>query len=320
MSNPSVAVIGSLTHIGQAVLACLSERGFPTSHVYALDAHHNAGTLIPYCNTFLTVEALDDFDFSTTDLVFLCVASILSEYKEEATRHGCWLIDCTGLLSQAPVIIPNLNIRQADKAPNRQIANPTSTTVTLAQILSPIHRSFHIENASVTALLSASEFGIDSAQALIDQTRCLYTRQEPPIGPFRKIQAFNLIPEADPRLTRRSMQQLSALLSFPIFVTGCLTPILLGECYAVTLTTKRPCSPKRLRHLFNKQPCCHVLEKTMDYITITTQDVETEDRIFIEHPTSDITTPHILHFWVVSDSIRTGAALNAVKIAEHLLS
>lgn len=320
MPKQSVAVIGALTHIGQAVLACLSDRDFPAARVYALDAHQNAGTMIPYCDGFLTVEALDDFNFADVELVFLCVSSILAEYKEEAAHHGCWIIDCAGLLTHAPVIIPSLNIRQAEQAPNRQIANPTGMTVTLAQILSPIHRSFHIDYATVTALLSASEFGLESAQALIDQTRCLYTRQEPPLGPFRKIQAFNLIPEADPCLPRRSMKQMEQLLSFPTFIAGCLTPILLGECYAVTLTTRRPCSPKRLRRLFDKHPCCHVLAGEMDYITITTQDVETEDRIFIEHPTTDAASPHVLHFWVVSDSIRTGAALNAVKIAEHLLS
>ncbi len=320
MIQPSVAVIGALTHMGQSVLTALAERGFAAQSVYALDAHQNADTLIPYQEGLMTVSPLDSFDFTRAAVVFLCADTILAEYKEQAIRSGCYVIDCVHLFDNVPVIIPDLNMKDAVRAPNRQIANPTGPTVTLAQVLHPIHKAFHIRHVSVTALLSASEFGLASAQALIDQTRCLYTRLEPPKGPFNKVQAFNLLPEPDPCLTRRTMAQLRELVGIPVFVGSCLVPILLGECYAVSLATQKKCTGRQLCRLFQKNPCCQVLQKELDYITVTTQDVETEDKIYIEHVRDDVPPPHTLHFWVVSDSVRTGAAINAVRIAEHLLS
>ena len=44
-----------------------------------------------------------------------------------------------------------------------------------------------------------------------------------------------------------------------------------------------------------------------------------EDSIFVGRIREDISHPHGLNMWVVSDNVRKGAALNSVQIAEILV-
>ena len=44
------------------------------------------------------------------------------------------------------------------------------------------------------------------------------------------------------------------------------------------------------------------------------------DEVFVGRIRKDISNPNGLTFWCVSDQIKKGAALNAVQIAEYLIS
>ena len=44
-----------------------------------------------------------------------------------------------------------------------------------------------------------------------------------------------------------------------------------------------------------------------------------QDPVYVGRVRKDIANPNGLTFWVVSDQIKKGAALNAVQIAEYLI-
>lgn len=314
-----VAVIGALTALGRAVLDGLSEQGFVTENIYALDNRHNDGIQIPFQGGFLVVEKLDAFDFNQVRLAFLCTPSILSEYIDRVIGSRAYLIDCVGLYAEEhPCIIPSLNF--SDCRNHRIILNPTSLTVTLAQVLSPIHKAFPIRAAWTTVLLSAGEFGGPAVQALVDQTRSLYTREQPVPGPFRQMQAFNLIPEVYPLLARQTTCQIKSLLHFPMTVATCLTPIFQGECYSLTLMTRGKCSLEQLERVFLKNDICRLVVEGQPDSVVTTQDVASTDYIYLSHLSVVPYQANTYHLWIVCDSFRNGAVANAVRIAEHLLS
>ena len=313
-----IAVIGALTTIGRAVLDGLSEKGFAASDIQALDNRRADGIQIPFQSGFLRVENLTSFDFSRVRVVFLCTPSLLSEYKDEALNAGAYVIDCVGIAGPAPCIIPSLNKKEIQN--HRLILNPTSLTVTLAHVFTPIQRYFDIRSASATVLLSAGEFGGPAVQSLVDQTRSLYTREQPPDGPFKKIQAFNLIPEVYPVLTRQTTSQIKALLHFPITISTCLTPIFQGECYSLIFSTREKCSLSQLTSVFNHHPICRLLSDTDPIEDITTQDTACTNYIYLTHLGCIPYQPHTYHLWVLCDSFRTGAVANAVRIAEYLLT
>ena len=47
-------------------------------------------------------------------------------------------------------------------------------------------------------------------------------------------------------------------------------------------------------------------------------DAEGKDDVFVGRIRDDISCENAINFWVVSDNLRKGAALNAVQIAEYL--
>ena len=53
---------------------------------------------------------------------------------------------------------------------------------------------------------------------------------------------------------------------------------------------------------------------------VTPSECAGEDATFVSRIRQDETVPFGLNLWVVSDNLRKGAALNAVQIAEELVS
>jgi len=53
---------------------------------------------------------------------------------------------------------------------------------------------------------------------------------------------------------------------------------------------------------------------------ITPLECQGEDDTYVSRIRKDPTVEHGLAFWVVSDNLRKGAALNAIQIAEHLVA
>ncbi len=53
---------------------------------------------------------------------------------------------------------------------------------------------------------------------------------------------------------------------------------------------------------------------------MTPQECAGEDKVFVSRVRADPTRPHGLNLWIVADNLRKGAALNAVQIAETLVS
>jgi len=49
-------------------------------------------------------------------------------------------------------------------------------------------------------------------------------------------------------------------------------------------------------------------------------DAAGRDEVLIGRIRSDLTHPKAVNFWVVADNLRKGAALNAVQIAERVIS
>ena len=311
-----VAVIGSLTIMGRALLDALSDKGLTPDFVHALDSRQNLGVKIPYGFDFIAIEDLDTFDFLKVSLIFLCTPALLSTYKDRAVNSGAFIIDCVGILEGTSCIAPPFCRRQK----KRLFLNPTTLTLPLLHVLKPIHTRFKIISAQVTALLSASVFGSPAIQLLMDQTRCLYTREEPYQGLFPKIQAFNLIPEASPILARQTTEQLKSFLHFPIHISTCLTPVFQGDAFSLSFVTHKECRIEQLEKLFQRNKYCRLISGISPDLTLSTQEAICGDSIYLMHISSVAGQPRTYHLWVICDSIRRGPIQNAVQIAENLLS
>lgn len=48
--------------------------------------------------------------------------------------------------------------------------------------------------------------------------------------------------------------------------------------------------------------------------------IQSQDDVFVGRIRQDLSHPHGIELWIVADNLRKGAALNAVQIAESLIS
>jgi hypothetical protein len=105
-----------------------------------------------------------------------------------------------------------------------------------------------------------------------------------------------------------------------IGVTCVRVPVFNGHSEAVHVETAQPLSAEEARALIAAEPNILVLDDISKGLYPTAEDASGEDKTLVGRIRRDDSVPdgRGLAFWVVSDNLRTGAALNAVRIAEAL--
>ena len=73
-----VAVVGATGAVGESMLSILAERKFPVGKVHAVASARSAGSRVTFGDTSLTVEDLDTFDFSKTQIGLFSPGAIAS--------------------------------------------------------------------------------------------------------------------------------------------------------------------------------------------------------------------------------------------------
>jgi len=96
-------------------------------------------------------------------------------------------------------------------------------------------------------------------------------------------------------------------------------PVFIGHSESVTIECARPIDEKKARAALKKAPGVIVLDEREPGGYITPAECAGEDAVYVSRIRKDATVANGLAFWVVSDNLRKGAALNAVQIAEVLI-
>jgi aspartate-semialdehyde dehydrogenase len=146
---------------------------------------------------------------------------------------------------------------------------------------------------------------------------------------FTKNIAFNCIPHIDKFLDDGSTKEEWKMAvetrkildpNIALFATCVRVPVFIGHAEAVTVEFEHPVNVAEARDLLRRSPGI-VVEDHRDDGGYTTQvDCAGEDATYVSRIRRDPTVANGLGFWVVADNLRKGAALNAVQIAESLVS
>ncbi len=330
-----VAVVGATGNVGRQILGVLSERDFPADEVVALASRKSVGKEISFGdNVTLTVRALDDFDFSGIDLGLFSPGSAVSrKYAPRAADAGCVVIDNTSefrMDEDVPLIVPEVNREAiADFRRRNIIANPNCSTIQLVVALKPLHDLATINRVVVSTYQSVSGAGKEAMDELFEHTRAIFmnNRKQPKI--FPKTIAFNVIPHIDSfmpdgstREETKIMRETQKILDPDIAVSAtCVrVPTFIGHAEAVNIEFHDRLNEDEAREALSQAPGVIVLDRREDDGYVTPSECVGEDATFVSRIRQDPTVPHGLNIWVVSDNLRKGAALNAVQIAEELVS
>jgi aspartate-semialdehyde dehydrogenase len=329
-----VAIAGATGNVGREMLNTLDERGFPADEVVALASRRSQGTEVSYGDTTLKVRALDNYDFSDTDICLMSAGGAVSkEWSPKIAAQGCIVIDNSSAWrydADVPLIVPEVNADAIDSFRKRNIiANPNCSTAQLVVALKPLHDRAKIKRVVVATYQSVSGAGKDAMDELFTQTRSVFVSDPIETKKFPKRIAFNVIPHIDvfqddgfTKEEWKMVAETKKILDPKIkLVATCVrVPVFIGHSEAVALEFENPITADEARDILREAPGCLVVDKREPGGYVTPVEAAGEDATYISRIREDPTVENGLMLWVVSDNLRKGAALNAVQIAEVLIN
>ena len=332
-----VAVVGATGNVGREMLNILAERKFPVDEVVALASEKSVGRQISFGdNQVLTVKDLAKFDFAGTDIVLSSPgAKVSAVHSPRAAKAGAVVIDNTShfrMDPDVPLVVPEVNPDAIARYTKKNIiANPNCSTIQMVVALKPLHDLARIKRVVVATYQSTSGAGKDAMDELFNQTRGIYVNDAPKAHQkkFTKQIAFNAIPHIDIFMDDGSTKEewkMSAetrkILDPDIQVSATCVRIasFIGHGEAVNVEFAKPITEAQARAALKRAPGIVVFDVRADEGYITPVETAGEDAVYVSRLRADPTVAHGLSMWVVADNLRKGAALNAIQIAETLIT
>lgn len=329
-----VAIVGTSGAVGQEFLRVLEERNFPLDELVLFGSSRSAGTNYNFRNKQLTVKELShNDDFRDIDIALVSAgASVSKEYAETITKFGCVMIDNSSAFrmdADVPLVVPEVNPDDALQRPRGIIANPNCTTIMMVVALKPINDISHIRRIHVSTYQAASGAGARGMAELEQQTKELVNNQPITVEKFQYQLAMNVIPQIDVFLpedyTKEEMKMFNETRKIMhsdirVSATCVRVPVMRSHSEAIWAETERPVSPEEARKAFAAAEGCVVMDEPANKVYPMPLFLAGKDPVHIGRIRKDLANDNGLTFWIVSDQIRKGAALNAVQIAEYLIS
>jgi aspartate-semialdehyde dehydrogenase len=333
MKKANIAIVGATGIVGEALLDILESRKFPVNELYLFASEKTAGTLVSFKRKSYTVALIENFDFSKVQIAFFAAGSKVSEvYAPIAAEAGCVVIDKSSFFRynpDVPLVIPEVNPGSiADYIHCNIIASPNCSTIQLLVALKPIYDAVGITRINVATYQAVSGTGKNAISELIKQTGDLLNGKPANCKVYSQPIAFNVLPQCDDfyengyTLEEMKMvwetQKIFSDTHILVNPTAVRVPVIYGHSEAVHLETRDPISAEAVKLLLENAPGVVV----MDNSTYPTpqKNASGDDAVFVGRIRDDISHPNGIDLWIVSDNIRKGAALNAVQIAEILLT
>lgn len=332
-SKMNVAIVGASGAVGQEFLRVLAERKFPIDNLLLFGSQRSAGTKYEFCGKEYTVQLLrHGDDFKGVDVVFTSAgASVSKEYAADITKFGAVMIDNSSAFrmdADVPLVVPECNAEDALDRPRGIIANPNCTTIMMVVALKAFERLSHIRRVHISSYQAASGAGQAAMDELYEQYRQVLAGESVTVEKFAYQLAFNLIPQIDVfqenGYTKEEMKmyhETKKIMHSDVETSAtCVrVPSLRSHSESVWIETERPISIDEARRAVEEgeglvlMDCPEKKEYPMPLF------LAGKDPVYVGRIRKDLANPNGLTFWLVSDQIRKGAALNAVQIAEYLL-
>lgn len=329
----NIAVAGATGAVGRKMLEILEEREFPIANLKALASARSVGQNLPFKGGTIKVEELCENSFDGVDIaLFSAGAGVSRQFAPSAVNSGCIVIDNSSAFRMEPdipLIVPEVNPSAIGDKPGI-IANPNCSTIQMVVALKPIHDKFEIKRIVVSTYQSVSGSGQKAIDELQKQTENLLAGRQPEANVYPHQIAFNCIPHIDIFLdngyTKEEMKMVEETRkilgdsSLRISPTTVRVPVFYSHSESLNVETQKPINAQDVKELLSETDGIKVLDSPASNEYPLAVDCAGKDEVFVGRIRDDISCENAINFWVVSDNLRKGAALNAIQIAEYLIT
>lgn len=325
----SIVVVGATGNVGRKIVdLILQQKLVSPDHLILLASPKSAGSKLNIHGNELIIQSADAFNFSASHVyLFATESDVSKKFINRITAPDAIVIDSSSLFRlhpDVPLIVAPVNKKLITVKESKRyaIANCIASPASIA--LAPLHETYTVKSVHINTYQSVSGAGKDAMDELDQEARhiaagTIYQRQVFP----RQI-AFNVIPQIDTimddgytkeeyKIMREIQKILSA--SFPICATSVRVPVHIGHSSVVTIECEKPFELTEIRQLLARSKGMKLSDR--DYTTPA--EAAGSDHVYVGRIRRDQTTTNGLTFWICSDNLRRGAAVDAVEVAAEII-
>jgi aspartate-semialdehyde dehydrogenase len=336
-----VAIVGATGQVGTVMRAILAERDFPVEEIRFFASARSAGSKLEWRGESVEVEDAALADFAGLDIALSSSGATSSlTLSPRLAAAGAIVIDNSSawrMDPEVPLVVAGVNDHALASIPKGIVADPNCTTMAAMPVLKPLHLVAGLRSITVATYQSVSGSGREGVEELAEQLeswsdddpRSLTFNGTPvPLGVGKKFPttiAHNVIPVAgtfvddgslettEEQKFRNESRKILEIDDLLVDVTCVRVPVFTGHSLAITASFERPLSPEEAESVLS------------DAVGVVLHDMPTprlaagKDETYVGRVRRAQTVDNGLSFFVSSDNLRKGAALNAVQIAEVLL-
>lgn len=326
-----IAIIGAASPVGEAVLEQLAERKFPLGALTPLAFDEDLDTTVSFANKQLHMQDIATFNFSNVQLVFLCQLDESHQaIVDRILDANCRVIEIGSNLQNAALVVAGVHHDDDRLQQSQHIRSASGLGVVLTQLLKPINDKWGIQSLHFTALQSVSDKGKPGIDELAMQTTSLLNTRAIKPSVFKQQIAFNVMAddseinatgfthrELDIRTELQDLLFAESDSKVSLMPSLLHVPVFYGVAVDVHLELKSDVDLHDFEQLIAQ--CENAELKFIDDIISPVSHAAELDKIFINRVRQDLGNSRQLNFWCVTDTIRSGSAINGVQIAEILV-
>jgi aspartate-semialdehyde dehydrogenase len=342
--RPTLAVVGATGAVGTVMLDVLSTRDDVWGEIRLVASARSAGRRLKVRGVQTEVAELTPEVFDGVDLAMFDVPDEVSRrWAPVAANQGVVVIDKSGAFrmdDEVPLVVPEVNPKQAAIRPRGIIAVPNCTTLALIVAVAALHRAFGLREMIVASYQAASGAGQAGTDALYNQlekvagNRTLGQRAGDlrgavgDFGPFPAPLALNVVPWAgsvkdegwssEELKIRNETRKILGMPQLKVSATCVRVPVVTGHALAVHALFGREVGRRDAQRVLSEAPGVILCDDPEGGEFPTPADVVGTDPTWVGRVRQSLDDPRAVDFFVCGDNLRKGAALNAAQIAELL--
>ena len=333
--SPSVAVVGASGAVGTELIACLERRNFPLSRLKLLASPRTAGRKVTFQDREIVIDALDNASLSDVDIALFSAGAGVSRQFAATRGRQTVIIDNSSAFrmdEDVPLVVPEVNAAEALKH-SGVIANPNCTAVIAALALWPLHGANPIRRVVAATYQAASGAGAAAMEELRASTEAYLANRPFEQRVLPHPYAFNVFShndKVDPESgangeeikVARELKKMMGLPDLRVGITCVRVPVFRAHTIAMTVEFEHKIAPDEAREILAAAPGVKIVDDRAANRFPMPRDATGIDDVLVGRLRADASDPtgRSLALLVAGDQLLKGAALNAVQIAELLLT
>ena len=255
-------------------------------------------------------------------------------YGWQAVERGAIVIDNGDdyrMDPRVPLVIPEINPEALDRHQGF-ISNPNCSTIIALMALGPLNKAAGIRRLVAATYQSVSGTGRGAVMELEQQVRAYAAGKPLKAEVYPHPIAFNLLPQIGggksdmPGYTSEEIKmrnETRKILGNPrirVSATCVRVPVFYAHSEVLNVEFARDISPEEARKVLAKAPGVRVVDDLPNARYPMPLDAAGKDEVLVGRIRRDESVKNGLVLYAVGDNIRKGAALNAVQIAEVMIT